>query len=677
MRASNKVQGGDAAVGKAAGRYLKALIVLVGVIMLGACGQLQTPDNGRTPPEPEPEEASWEWSSVGYEDDSLAPTAAQADFVVTGSGVDIWDERDEFYYVYTRMTGDGSLSVRVADFDATDPWAKAGVMLRDGLDPSARNVLLHISNANGSVLQTRSVAGGTTINSAGHDTQMTVGGWVRLTRSGNTVVGELSSDGVDWRELGRYEVSFGEEALIGLAVTAHSRGAAARARFTDLVHRSGPVKVKPGEPTTPTQPEEPTQPTDPTEPTDPTQPTQPTQPTRPGGPGTGSPSYDLPAATLYVATNGSDSNSGRSADSPLRTVGRAASMVAPGDVVYIRGGVYPINVSFKTSGTSSKPIVWASYPGETAIFDGSGLARGSSQDRVWVDGVSYNHFVNFEVRNGPQQGVFVRNASDNLFHGLVTHGNNGSGIQNYSGNRNVYQYLVTYDNMDTVNSNGKVGEDADGIGISAGDSNVISHVVSYYNSDDGIDAWRSTNTRIEYSVSYDNGRGANGNGNGFKLGGNSETNYTVAVFNVAFDNRAMGFSQNTGRNITLLNNTAYNNASGNFDVGSSVTLRNNLSVSGRNNVLSGADSRSNSWDLGISDARIMSTDRNSPDFLTLRSDSPAVDAGVDVGFDYAGAAPDLGALQLNITLAKLIDSENPTVAAAAAAVGAGVMARAR
>ncbi len=674
MRAQKKVREGEATVHRVVGRYLKALSVVIGVVMLGACGQIQAPDSGRTPPEPVPVEASWQWSPVGYSDGSLEPTAVQDDFIVSGSGVDIWDERDEFYYVYTPLVGDGSLSVRVADFDATDPWAKAGVMLRDGLDPSARNVLLHISNANGSVMQTRLVAGGTTINTAGHDTTMKTGGWVRLTRSGNTVVGELSTDGTSWRELGRYEVTFGQEALIGLAVTAHSRGATARARFTDLVHKAGPVSVQPDEPS------EPTDPTDPTEPSEPTPPEQPAQPAPskpaplPGGPSAGAPAYPLPAATLYVATNGNDNNSGRSESAPLRTVTKAATLVRPGDVVYIRGGTYPINVHFTVSGTSASPIIWASYPGETAVFDGSSQAKGTSQDRVWVDGVSYNHFVNFEVRNSPQQGIFVRDSNDNVFHGLVTHGNNGSGIQNYSGNRNVYQYLVTYDNFDTVTTNGKIGEDADGIGISAGDSNVISHVVSYYNSDDGIDAWRSTNTRIEYSVSYDNGRGGNGNGNGFKLGGNSESNYTVAVFNVAFDNRAMGFSQNTGRYITLYNNTAYNNGSGNFDVGSTVTLRNNLSLSGRNNVVSGADSRSNSWDLGISDARLASTDRNSTDFLALRADSPAVDAGVDVGFKYSGSAPDLGALQLSVTLANLIDSQDPTVAGAAAA---GVLASVR
>lgn len=643
-------------------KYLKGIAIMAAIALLAACGQVTSvPSGDETQVEP-----TWSWSPVGYVDDAVGTAAVDDAFTVQGSGTDIWDGRDEFFYVYTSLVGDGSLSVRVKDLQADNPWAKAGVMLRESLDPDARNVLLHISRENGSVLQMRPETGGATINDAGHDTSMAVGGWVRLTRTGDTVLGELSRDGESWTELGKYEIALGDKALIGFAVTAHDRGKVATAEFTNVRRnwRGGPGTDPVVEPELPV-----TEPTPQPPATDPT----PQPPVAP--PVLGGAKYDLPPATLYVATDGNDSNSGRTASAPLRTISKATSMVQPGDVVYIRGGVYPINVAFRTPGTSSNPIVWASYPGETAIFDGADQSRGTSQHRVWVDGVSYNHFVNFEVRNSPQQGIFVRNASDNLFHGLVVHGSNGSGIQNYSGNRNRYEYLVTYDNFDTVTSNGKIGEDADGIGISAGDSNVISRVISYYNSDDGIDAWRSTNTIIEYSVAFDNGRGANGNGNGFKLGGNSEDNRTVVRFNIAFSNNASGFSQNTGRNITVYNNTAYGNSGPNYDVGSTVTVRNNLSIGGRNNVLSSAISSNNSWDLGITDVRVMSTDRNSPDFLSLRSDSPGIDKGRDVGLPYLGSAPDLGALEYRTTIADLLDSERlPITEIVRAAIEAATLA---
>lgn len=321
--------------------------------------------------------------------------------------------------------------------------------------------------------------------------------------------------------------------------------------------------------------------------------------------------------------------------------------------MYLRGGVYPIEVSFTTSGTASQPIVWASYPGEWAIFDGTGKSKGTDQDRMWVDGADYNVFANFEVRNGPRQGIYVINgANDNLFTGLVVHGNNGSGVQNVNSNRNRYEYLTLYDNFDEVHPSGKAGEDADGIGISSGDRNVISHVLSYRNSDDGIDAWKSTNTLIEYSVSHSNGRGSNGNGNGFKAGGGVD-NYTVVRHSIAYNNKAIGFTSNSGRHITFVNNTAFNNGQYAFLGHNTITFRNNLAVGGTAMVTSSTQERNN-WNLGVNDPRFVSTDPASADFLALRPDSAAIDAGVNAGYAFSGSAPDLGALEYGATIASLI-----------------------
>src|SRR5690606_15769472 len=189
-----------------------------------------------------------------------------------------------------------------------------------------------------------------------------------------------------------------------------------------------------------------------------------------------------------------------------------------------------------------------------------------------------------------------------------------------------YEYLPVRDNFDDANTRGQQGQDADGIGISSGDGNVISHVISFRNSDDGIDAWKSTNTIIEYSVSHSNGRGSHGNGNGFKAGGGGHDNRTIVRNSIAFNNKAVGFTQNSGRNITFVNNTAYNNGNYAFLGHDSVTFRNNLAIGGTL-MLSDSKQENNSWNLGVNDARIASTDPKSPDCLALRADSPAIDAG--------------------------------------------------
>jgi len=123
-------------------------------------------------------------------------------------------------------------------------------MLRESLEPDARNVFIHISGENGSVLQARQTTGGKTTNDAGSDPTLPIGGWVRLTRSGTIVLGEISVDGNSWHELGRYDVALGPEALIGLAVTAHASGQVATATFSNLKFRRGPIPVNPSEPVT-------------------------------------------------------------------------------------------------------------------------------------------------------------------------------------------------------------------------------------------------------------------------------------------------------------------------------------------------------------------------------------------------------------------------------------------
>ena len=117
----------------------------------------------------------------------------------------------------------------------------------------------------------------------------------------------------------------------------------------------------------------------------------------------------------------------------------------------------------------------------------------------------------------------------------------------------------------------------------------------------------------------------------------------------------MGFTQNSGRNITFVNNTAFNNGNYAFLGHDSVTFQNNLAIGGTL-MLTGSRQQNNSWNLDIRDARLVSTDPSHPEFLSLRADSPALDRGNNVlgrqfdqrgpGFPRVkGPAPDIGAYE--------------------------------
>ena len=345
-----------------------------------------------------------------------------------------------------------------------------------------------------------------------------------------------------------------------------------------------------------------------------------------------SPAY---TPTFFVSTSGSDSNDGRSADHPFRTLQRAANVVNPGDVVWVRGGVYPTGVRFGRSGTSSAPIVVESYPGECAIFDGAGLGR---SDRLTLDGVSHMVLRNIVVRNSGSEGILLAHSHRNVISNVRSHSNHMSGILNIHGNDNLFRYVIVHENYDPPH-----GGDADGIGISSGDGNRIEHCLAYRNSDDGVDTWRSTNSVVERCVSFDNGW-QGGDGNGFKAGGSGDTVNTVVRYSIAFGNKANGFDNNTGLNVSFDQNTAYGNSGTGF-VGSHGTVRNNLSID-NGNAWAGNDATqtTNSWNLDIGSNVFVSTDAKHREFLRPPDIGGAIDAGTPIGLPYGGRAPDLGAL---------------------------------
>jgi hypothetical protein len=72
------------------------------------------------------------------------------------------------------------------------------------------------------------------------------------------------------------------------------------------------------------------------------------------------------SAVRYVATGGSDSNSG-SIDQPLRTVQRAVSLSRPGDIVYVRAGTYNERVVLSGAGTVDNPVLVSGYGSERPV----------------------------------------------------------------------------------------------------------------------------------------------------------------------------------------------------------------------------------------------------------------------------------------------------------------------
>ena len=149
-------------------------------------------------------------------------------FTVNGGGADIWGTSDQFNYVSQPLTGDGSIVARVTSQSNTDPWAKAGVMIKQSTTGGSIYALLGVTPGNGIQFEygyNASVGGGSyTFPNA----------WVKLTRSGSTITAYSSADGTTWTEVGATTVSLTNPVTIGLFNCAHNGSALNTATFDNV-----------------------------------------------------------------------------------------------------------------------------------------------------------------------------------------------------------------------------------------------------------------------------------------------------------------------------------------------------------------------------------------------------------------------------------------------------------
>lgn len=124
---------------------------------------------------------------------------------------------DAFYFVHRPLSGDGRITVAVAsltslsarDSGVTAPWAKAGLIITAGPEPGARYAAIMLTGGHGVRMQHDYLHDQAGLPAAGPASAVR---WLRLTRSGDTITGEDSSDGTHWSRIGTVQ-------LPGLAAT--------------------------------------------------------------------------------------------------------------------------------------------------------------------------------------------------------------------------------------------------------------------------------------------------------------------------------------------------------------------------------------------------------------------------------------------------------------------------
>ncbi len=191
------------------------------------------------------------WTVNGVTDLSLWFKGSPAGFIQNGpdsftmsaSGWDIWGTADEFRYAYKSLNGDGSIIAKVDSLEETNTWAKAGVMIREGLSAGAKHVMVVVTPGQGIQLTWRDFSNG---DMTEHNTQggLTAPYWVKLTRTGNTFTAELSADGVVWEPVvdadsNTHDLVLIGDVYIGLCLTSHNSTAVTVAEYSGVQTSGG------------------------------------------------------------------------------------------------------------------------------------------------------------------------------------------------------------------------------------------------------------------------------------------------------------------------------------------------------------------------------------------------------------------------------------------------------
>jgi hypothetical protein len=150
---------------------------------------------------------------------------------MNGTGDDIVGSVDQFRFAHKRLTGNGSLTVRVDRMDNTNEWAKAGVMIRTSLGTVPLQAHMVLTPPSRTEWQYRPMVSGETTQADTGIDSTPLPYWVRITRQGDTITGERSADGQTWLPLVEGDpasstttLALTEPVYIGLVVCSHTDG---------------------------------------------------------------------------------------------------------------------------------------------------------------------------------------------------------------------------------------------------------------------------------------------------------------------------------------------------------------------------------------------------------------------------------------------------------------------
>ena len=394
------------------------------------------------------------------------------------------------------------------------------------------------------------------------------------------------------------------------------------------------------------------------------------------------------AATYYVSPSGSSSAAG-SINAPWNLAKLGSVILAPGDVVYLRGGTYrsigsnPANTwthmyIHDQHGTSSSPITIQAYPGEKPILDLSNFTTTiSDPTAVKIENTSYLKLKGLRITGlkqvpsgaGVSRGLELYESDNNIIEQVEVDHIGGYGFITTNSDNNLFLNDDAHHLDDRYTTDGGAWGNANGF-QSTGEGNTSTGNTydgcrAWAISDDGFDFYGTDGfATIKNSWSFWNGYTPSltdnsitftptGDGDGFKLGPDSSRYTGTSLYhnivrrlvynNIAFENAQHGFNQNAGDlRMQLYNNTAYKNGQKGYMWG----LVSNQPADDFKNNISYANGTAYNGSAIIGSKNTWSTDLASQITLNAQDFQSISSVGADGPRNADGSLPTLSFLKL-------------------------------
>ena len=136
-------------------------------------------------------------------------------FRLRNSGTNALGAEDSCHFVFKPVSGTSELVARVTRVQLTDPWARAGLMMRESLAAGSRNVFLSVTAARGGVLQWRERLGEETRVTL--DRSFSAPCWLKLKREGSTFTALRSRNGAHWTVVDKVTIAVTKDLYVGMA----------------------------------------------------------------------------------------------------------------------------------------------------------------------------------------------------------------------------------------------------------------------------------------------------------------------------------------------------------------------------------------------------------------------------------------------------------------------------